>query len=99
MNKIIVLILLSFALCIAMSILGGLISTFIQTISASTADETQLSALFGASMFSEYPLVLMEILSRIPVNIIDRLIVAFCGFGIALIINRLMIFLLPKKSE
>jgi hypothetical protein len=33
------------------------------------------------------PLILAEILSRIPINIIDRLISAFSGFGIALAIS------------
>jgi hypothetical protein len=34
-----------------------------------------------------FPLILAEILSRIPMNIIDRLISAFSGYGIALAIS------------
>jgi hypothetical protein len=33
------------------------------------------------------PIVLSEILSRFPQNIIDRLITAFAGFGIALLLQ------------
>ena len=88
MNRIVVLILLSFSLCFAMSILGGSISAFIQIITDSPADEMRLKALLGGSMSSRLPLVLAEILSRIPVNIIDRLIAAFGGYGLALGINK-----------
>ena len=98
MNQIVVLILLSFALCLAMSILGGLISALIQIITDSPADEMKLKALLGESMFSQLPIVVAEILSRIPINIIDRLISVFMGFGTALAINRFVIFLLPKKQ-
>ncbi|MCL2444322.1 MAG: hypothetical protein FWD13_12790, partial [Treponema sp.] len=68
MNRVVVLILLSFALCLAMSILGGLISALIQIITNSPADEMKLKALLGHSMFSQLPIVLSEILSRIPIN-------------------------------
>jgi hypothetical protein len=35
------------------------------------------------------PLVLAEILSRIPINIIDRLITAYAGYGIAIALRKL----------
>jgi len=88
-NCIVVLILLSFTLWIAMSLLGGLISALIQLITNSSADELKLRALLGDSMFSHLPIVLSEIFSRIPVNIIDRLIAVFGGFGTAFIVNIL----------
>jgi len=34
------------------------------------------------------PVFLAEILSRIPVNIIDRLLTAFAGYGIALLLKK-----------
>ena len=83
-NKIVVLVLLSFALCLAMSIIGGSISVLIQKFGSSHADELQLSALLGSTMFPQLNSYLTEILSRIPINIIDRLISVFCGYGIAL---------------
>lgn len=98
MNRIIVLILLSFALCLAMSLLGGLISAFIQVITNSPADELKLRALLGDSMFSQLPIVLSEILSRIPVNIIDRLVAAFVGFGAALTVN-IIFFRIKNANE
>jgi len=88
-SKIITLTLLSFTLCLAMSLLGGLISTFIQIISSPPADELQLKALLGSTMFPQMHIVFIEILSRIPVNIIDRLIAAFGGYYIAHAISLL----------
>jgi len=84
-NTMIVLILLSFSLCLVISILGGVIATFIQSINPAVSGMHGLSADLTATMFGKnIPIVLAEILSRIPVNIIDRLITAFAGFGIAL---------------
>jgi len=83
-NRIIVLILLSFTLCLVMSLLGGLISALIQIFGSSPADELLLSALLGSTMFPKMNVILMEILSRIPINIIDRLISVFAGYGIAI---------------
>jgi len=83
MDKLIVLILLSFALCLVMSILGGLIASIILSNSAFPV-KTTVSAAFSSSISGQnLPLILTEIFSRIPVNIIDRLISAFAGFCIA----------------
>ncbi|MCL2759693.1 MAG: hypothetical protein FWD22_05725 [Treponema sp.] len=98
MNHIFVLMLLSFALCFAMSVLGGLIATLIQFITSSPADELYLKALLGSTMFHRLPVFAAEILSRIPINIIDRLISVFLGYGIAFALNKFVKFLLPKKQ-
>ena len=85
MDRMIVLILLSFALCIAMSVLGGFLTALILSLSPAHAGERGLSVLLSTTLFnSNLPLVLVEILSRIPINIIDRLISAFGGYAIAL---------------
>ena len=85
MERMIVLILLSFALCFTVSILGGLISGLIGIFSEHEFGKWGLSGLLTATMFSKnFPIIIAEILSRIPVNIIDRLITAFAGYGIAL---------------
>ena len=85
MDHIIVLILLSFALCLVMSILGGLIAGMIITFSSPKPEDAVISSIFGATMFNQsFPVILTEILSRIPVNIPDRLISVFAAFGIAL---------------
>jgi hypothetical protein len=38
---------------------------------------------------SGIPVLVMNILSRIPVNVVDRFIVIFGGFGIAIIIKKI----------
>ena len=79
-----------------MSILGGLIATIIQLINSSYSDDNGISAVLSATMFGQnVPMLLKEIISRIPVNIIDRLISVFAGYGIALLIQRV----LPKPAN
>ena len=82
-DRMMVLILFSFALCIAMSVLGGLLTVLV-LILRNSAELNPASVLLSSTMFSQNlsPL-LVEILSRIPINIIDRLITAFGGYGIA----------------
>ena len=95
MGRVIVLILLSFTLCFAMSILGGLIAALIMAINPSQIGEHWLSVWLSATMFSENtPVFIKEILARIPINIIDRLASVFAGFGIALLIHRFL-----RKTE
>ncbi|MDR1802644.1 MAG: hypothetical protein LBQ94_03475 [Treponema sp.] len=89
MNRVIVLLLLSFALCLAISILGGLISGLILLVNPSQIGERVLAGLLSDTMSGgAVPVFLAEILSRIPVNIIDRLIAAFGGYGVAVIFRR-----------
>jgi len=92
MDRVIVLIILSFALCLAMSFLGGLIAYIILNISSSyNFDGSGISALFRYSMFKgRVPVIVSEIVSRVPVNIVDRLISAFCGYAIALGLKRII---------
>jgi len=95
MNCIFVLTFLSFALCFAISILGGTISFFIGLIR--TFSEAGLSdnpASIPIMVHHNFPLLFKEILSRIPINIIDRIIAAFGGYGIAFVIA----FLFRKTS-
>ena len=90
MDRMIALILLSFALCLAMSILGGFIAGFIQIVNPSLTDKWGISV-WTISMFSEnLPIILREILSRIPINIVDRLVSVFAGFGAAVLIRKVM---------
>jgi hypothetical protein len=89
MDRVIVLILLSFALCLAISILGGLISALILLIDPSQTENRILAGLLDDTLSGgAVPIILAEILSRIPVNIIDRLITAFAGYGIALLLKK-----------
>jgi len=91
MNRMIVLILLSFCLCLVISVLDGVIAAFIQSINPELSGKPSVSGDLAATMFGhKIPAILEEILSRIPVNVIDRLITAFAGYGIAAGIKRLM---------
>jgi len=87
MSIIFVLMLLSFILCFAISIMGGLIAFFIEVIKTpySVNLASQNSGFYGG-----LPLVLREIVSRIPINIIDRIISVFAGFGIAYLIGKVV---------
>jgi len=106
-SRLIVLILLSFVLCIAISILGGLLASFMRfmlTLS-DVAAHNPASAKLGLTLFPQgLPVILVEILSRIPVNIIDRLITTFTGYGAALGLNflfsvkRRALFLTEKRG-
>ena len=89
MDRLIVLILFSFVLCLAMSILGGLIATFIQYMNPSRLHGEGITPAIGILMFPDgFSIALTEILSRIPQNIIDRLISVFAGFGLACLIVK-----------
>jgi hypothetical protein len=89
MDKVIALILLAFALCLAMSVSGGVISAAIWGASPSYPYESSLLIRLGKTMFAENtPTVVTEIVSRIPVNMIDRIITAFAGYGIAVLLKR-----------
>jgi hypothetical protein len=92
MDTMVVLTLLSFSLCLAMSILGGVISAFIQIYNPSYAGDPNISFVISDTMFNQnLSIIMKEILSRIPMNIIDRLISSFAGYGIALAIKKLAV--------
>ena len=89
-GRIIVLILLSFALAVAISVLGGLISALIQIFNPARIGTPDLSPEKFFGMFAPgFSLILKEILVRIPMNMLDRPISAFAGYGIAFGLLRL----------
>ena len=92
-NRVFVLTLLSLTLCFAISILGGLISIFIQFLRTPSFNAVDAAVLNPASQPADYynilPLFLREIISRIPINIIDRFISVYVGFGVAYAIGKL----------
>jgi hypothetical protein len=89
-DRIAVLFVLSLVTCAGISLLGGIISTVIETF---FTPQKILDA--GLSMFrrilvrKELPLLAVEVLCRIPVNILDRLISVFGGYGFALALKAL----------
>ena len=98
MDSVIVLVLLSFAMCLVMSILGGTLTTMILGINSTLTGERGLSViLLSAQLFKGgLPVLLEEIFGRIPINIIDRFISVFCGYGIALLTS---VFFRKKPSS
>ena len=87
MSLIFVLMLLSFILCFSISIMGGLIASLIDIIKT---PQSINPASQHSDFYSGLPLVLMEIVSRIPINIVDRIISVFAGFGIAYVIGKVV---------
>jgi hypothetical protein len=86
MNTLVVLLLLSFVMCIAMSILGGLTAVLIQPFGGSSNPGPELFKL--ALVRKNLPSVVTEVLSRIPLNVIDRLLSVFGGYGAAALLWR-----------
>jgi len=85
MERIVVLTLLSFKLCLAMSVMGGFISAMIQIFDPSRIGMPDLSPYqFHEITPKHVSFILAEIIVRIPMNIIDRLVSAFGGYAIAL---------------
>jgi hypothetical protein len=92
MDKVIALTFLAFALCLAMSFMGGVISAVIWGASPSYPYEDNLLVRLGKTMFnSDTSIFVREIVARIPINMLDRIITAFAGYGIALIMKRLLV--------
>lgn len=88
MGRAIVLVLLSFALCLVISVLGGLCSAIIIFFNGYTtptlADIITPEGNFKIALIRRnFPGLIVEIGSRIPVNLLDRLISSFAGYGLA----------------
>jgi hypothetical protein len=73
--------------CITISVLGGIIEFVIRQFSApwkfSPEDTFKL-----ALLRYDVPILFSAILSRIPINIVDRFIVIFGGYGISLFLRK-----------
>jgi hypothetical protein len=93
MNILVALLLLSFVMCIAMSILGGLITVLINSFPSPFRGSSSPSPerLFKLALLrKDLPPAVIEILSRIPLNIIDRLLSVFGGYGVAVLLRRIL---------
>jgi hypothetical protein len=78
------LCLLAFALTAALSVSGGLIAFCIKAFIPSSADITGPEEFYAPPLAGRvWPALLVEIISRIPVNVPDRLLTAFCGYALA----------------
>ncbi|GHV89418.1 hypothetical protein AGMMS50267_17780 [Spirochaetia bacterium] len=93
MGKAIVLVLLSFALCLVISVLGGLCAVIIDGFTPPTLDTALMSDFKSpeqnfriALIQRNFPGLIVEIGSRIPVNLLDRLISSFAGYALAVLL-------------
>jgi len=73
--------------CIVISVLGGTVDFFLNKFSAhilaSFEDAFEVSLLRN-----NVPLLLSGILARIPINIVDRFLAVFCGYGLSLVFRK-----------
>ncbi|MFP3043775.1 hypothetical protein LQZ19_18340 [Treponema primitia] len=88
MGRAIVLVLLSFALCLVISILGGFFAVIIGHFSpslttASVSPEQNFALALERRHLSA---IIVSIGSRIPMNLLDRLISSFAGYGLAVLL-------------
>jgi hypothetical protein len=81
------LLLLSLVMCVVVSISGGLIAFIVTSLLSLPISKPSANMLFVLSLTRyNIPSLATEILSRIPVNIVDRPVSVFGGYGIALVL-------------
>jgi hypothetical protein len=74
--------------CVLVSITGGLVDFLLYTLSASPRGPYP-EDIFKLSLFrNNMPYLATAILSRIPINIVDRFIAVFAGYGISLLYRK-----------
>jgi uncharacterized protein YacL len=91
LNKITLLLLLSVIMCAVMSITGGLISWFISGILSNKSVKSVSPDVYFKMglLLNNVPALLSEILSRIPINIVDRIVSVFGAYELAALGKRL----------
>jgi hypothetical protein len=90
-NIIPALLILSLAMCLQMSVFGGLIAWFIKTIWAVPSRYFPYSYFLLGLRINNIPVPLAEIIARIPVNIPDRLLSVYGAYGLALVLKKYII--------
>jgi hypothetical protein len=84
------LLILAMIDCIVISITGGIID-FMLIVSQTPRTSSPEDTLKLSLLQNNVPLMATAILSRIPINIIDRTIVMFGGYGISLLYRKWLI--------
>ena len=93
------LMLLYIVCCIAISILGGLIDFIYYNVMANSKQYFSAEDTFKIGLLqSGIPVLAMNILSRIPVNLVDRFIVIFGGYFISKLIIRVFSPTIPQEK-
>jgi hypothetical protein len=84
-----ILLMLSLYMCILMSVSGGLIAWIISVFWPVSDQAVSPESYFKLGMLlNHYPAPLAEIVSRLPVNIPDRLLSVFGAYGFALLLKK-----------
>jgi hypothetical protein len=87
----IMLAILSLVMCIVVSILGGLISAGITTVTGVIDKSGPPETYFRLGFIEQgFNLTASEIFARFPVNIADKTIAVFVGYGIALLTQKIV---------
>ena len=78
------LFLLAFALTVALSVSGGFIAFCIKAFTPGSVDIPGPEEFYASPLTERaWPALVVEIMSRIPANVLDRLLTAFCGYALA----------------
>jgi hypothetical protein len=89
-DQVIMLILLSLTMCALMSVMGGLISVFIQLVMNTPMEGVHVETWLKLGLLRQgLSLLPAEILARIPINIVDRIISVIGAYGAALLARRI----------
>jgi hypothetical protein len=90
LDRIIMLSLLSLSLWIVISVLGALISLFNYHFLLAVSDDIAAENTFKLGLLQRgFSLAVSEILTRIPINSIDRPVSALIGYGTSLLLKKL----------
>lgn len=89
---------LSMIICLEMSISGGVIGKIVSLIMKTPYSMTvQTDSFMGFFSGFIHNTLLLEIISRIPVNVIDRIIAVFIPYGISILLCKAPLF--RQKEE
>jgi hypothetical protein len=89
-NTFTVLLILYVAACIAVSVLGGIVDYVLYSVLGENKNYYSPDDTFKIGLLrSDPPIVVVNILSRIPVNIVDRFVVMFGGFALSLPLRKI----------
>jgi hypothetical protein len=89
LSVVIMLSMLSLFMCFLMSVLGGLIAVFIDQALQSPISDAHPETYFKVGLLRQgLSLPAMEILARLPVNIVDRFVSVFGAYGISALLKR-----------
>jgi hypothetical protein len=85
------LLLLYIAACITISVLGGILDFILYDVLLDRKFHYSPEDTFKMGLLRNGPPILMtNILSRIPINIVDRFVVIFGGFSLSLAVKRIV---------